>query len=285
MRASATSTLLTRVARYANSARLFPFLTAAAALAACSEPTAPPAASTDVQAALSASASAQFISFSNVYYWSQGDPPTYMGANGTFGIKRVCFLTRVSGRFTSYNESVRIYLVGKDWYLSGSSSTGGIGAAARCMAVLDYSQEYMRLSGQSTVLNQGNTRMCFLTGLGGQLADGDMVGLTAPVPGFPPKWQVWAYGASGSSNDLWVGARCARPLDGAANIVTTIGWLGGPPIPLTSSNGKVCMLRALTGPFDNSAAYGHVFTLFNEWWISGGNTSVEASVYPGCFSG
>jgi hypothetical protein len=208
-----------------------------------------------------------------------------MGSNGTFGIKRVCYLTRVSGRFTSYNESVRIYLVGKDWYLSGSSSTAGIAAAARCMSVLDYSQEYMRLSEQSTMLNQGNTRMCFLTGLGGQLSDGDMVGLTAPTPGFGPKWHVWAYGASGSSNDLWVGARCARPLDGGATIIVTNGWYGGPPVPLTSSNGRVCVLRVLSGPFDSSAAYADVLNVFNSWWISAGNTGEDAFAYAGCFSG
>jgi hypothetical protein len=292
MLAAAISNPLTCVRRQRNWMRHMRSVMLGTALAACAEPTAPAAPRTDAQATLSVGngVSAQSIPYSNVYTWSQGDPPTFMGANGnpSLGLKRVCYLTRVSGRFRNYNETVDIYLVGNNWYLGGSSNSAGVGAFAHCMTVLDYSKEYMRFSGSSSELPHDSKWMCFLTGLGGQLAGNDGIGLDRPDASPSNKWRLWTDADGGSNTDLWAAARCARPFDGTASFVYTGDWQHGEaPQPITTSDGNVCVLHVIWGPFSSSASYINVFRVFGDWWISGGSNGQQEPEYAvsRCYSG
>jgi hypothetical protein len=250
-------------------------------LAGCADPAAPRSDPAGVPAVLREPLSAQSIAYGQEYSWSQGNWPTYMGKNGALGLKRVCYLTRVSGRFASYGESVRVYLDGDDWILGGTSTTAGIGARARCMIVGDYSVEYGELSGPATHLPHDSEWMCFLTGFRGELAANDRVSVVSPHP----QWAVFADGSGGNSQQLWMGARCARPIGGGLEEEALLAWHHNEaPVALAPTDGIVCLLKILKGPFVNANSSASVYASMNSWWIDGDNAGPGAFATSNCFS-
>ena len=80
------------------------------------------------------------------FNWNQGWAATPMGSTAD----RVCYLTRMSGRFEGGGESVHAFISGSSWYLAGSSMQVGVSASAYCAYVPSsaYSGEYAWSQGQ-----------------------------------------------------------------------------------------------------------------------------------------
>jgi hypothetical protein len=104
--------------------------------------------------------------YTTAYDWASGQQPTNLGStNG-----RVCFLTRVSGRFKQATDWIGVYQSGGSWFLSGSSQARNGSARARCVTVGAYSSEYSWSQGarNATYLGLTGNRVCALTYMGGQ---------------------------------------------------------------------------------------------------------------------
>lgn len=251
------------------------------ALAACAEPpSAAPALGPAGAGVSSATHPSRVIVGDQVYSWSQGQLATHLGSNGLPWARRVCFLTRVSGNFSSAGEWVRVWLSGSDWYLGGASSTSGVGAQARCMIVLTYSAEYFAHSASTNVrvLNEGSRWGCFVTGVGGDLA-----GYVRTIY-YVGSWRLIAHAGS-SSAGLWGRVRCARPLDGDANAVEGEEYIwndGDPPLFLEPDT-RACVITLVGGPFDTPNGYMSIVNVFGTWVLSSNQPS-ESHQGATCFS-
>ncbi len=137
------------------------------------------------------------------YSWTQYSPnPTYAGN----GPNRICFLTRVTGKFMGAGERVQTYRVGNDWYIGGSSGQNSVGGGARCVDApaaypivgpLDWSQ------GQGSVgLGSANDWACGLTRVQGKFA-----GAAESVTSFISNdW--WYLGGSSAQSGIAGSAAC-----------------------------------------------------------------------------
>lgn len=264
----------------------------ALALSACTESTVAP---TESVAASSArpddgvSLQYQPTPTPGLYSWSQGNPPTNMGSStGGFGLPRVCYLTRISGKFTGWSEEVKVYLVGSTWYLGGSSNSVGVGARARCFLALSFSAEDTWWEPLNPiVLNKGSEWACFLTGVQGELAgtsstNNDGVHVQYHSNG----WILDGRGTGGTSSQLRARSRCAKPVDGdppPGNSGATYWMTGWGP----SSTGKptsnyVCTLNHVFGAFNQSTSYVQITAGQTYWTLSGGNLGPSAGAMTHC---
>lgn len=217
--------------------------------------------------------------YSTEYSWSQGSPATNLGgATGVFGIPRVCYLTRVSGKFTGPGTWVGIWRMvfwfgGKvhygDWYLSGGSNSSGIGARARCMLVADFSKEYVWQGGMSPVtITNTSPVVCFLTGVAGELAKYDEVSVTR---GTNANWYLDGYESAGTSTALTARARCAHSLSGNNSDVKTGWWSAGGSsyTSLGSANGIACTFTRVGGGLQAAFSYVDIRLHASTWILTG----------------
>jgi hypothetical protein len=263
------------------------------ALSACDETTAPaptmPSPNADVVTSdIVASAAPSSIPNISEYSWSQGQAPTYMGSNSArYGLERVCYLTRLSGKFTGPTEELRVYLVGSSWYLGGSSSSSGIGGRARCMTVSDYGSEDMWWEGLNPiVMNKGSNWMCFLTGLAGELAGTTTTNMDWVKVDFSGGgWTLRGGGKAGKSSWIRMRARCATPLDGDASVIGGGSWWmsGWSPTNLGSTTGKVCVFVHVFGAFQSSTSHVKIQAVNNAWYLSGGSLGANAGAGAKCY--
>jgi hypothetical protein len=256
-------------------------------LSSCADPAAPPLATPGLRLDISPSAAAPTVPYGTEYSWSQGQAPTYMGSNaGRLG-ERVCYLTRLSGKFTGPTEEVRVYLVGSSWYLGGSSSSVGIGGRARCMTVSDYSPEDMWWQGLNPiVLNKGSNWMCFLTGLAGELAGTTTTNMDWVKVDFSGGgWTLRGGGNAGNTSWIRMRARCALPLDGDASVLGGGSWWmsGWSPTNLGSTSGKVCVFVHVFGSFQSSTSHVKIQALNSAWYLSGGSLGANSGAGAKCY--
>jgi hypothetical protein len=264
----------------------------ALALGACAEPIAAP---NEPVAARATPATSRVptlsIAYSSEYSWPQrGQFSTYMGPNkGRNGVNRVCYLTRISGKFAGYSESVRVYLSGTDWYLGGSSSSIGIGARARCVLVSGYSGEVTWSAPQNPiVLNMSKQWMCFLTGVQGELAGTSASNMDWVRVDWNATsgWRLEGDGSAGNSSNLKGRIRCALPTDGDASAGPGGPWwytgMAGTTMQPTSSH--VCVLFTVFGAFQKSSSYLAITEGSNNWLLYGNSLGQQAGGGAKCFS-
>jgi len=225
-----------------------------------------------------------------LYSWSQGNAPTYMGSNTNgLGQPRVCYLTRISGKFASFNEAVKVYLWASSWYLGGSSSSVGIGASARCFTVSSYSGEdtwWEPLN--QIVLNKFSESACFLTSIQGELGgttslNGDYVKVGYTSNG----WVLEGRGTGGSSSQLRARSRCVKPITAyppPGNFGWTYWQTGfGPTTTSGSTTFNICPLNHVFGAFIQSTSYVQITPGQTTWILSGGNLGPVGGVGTNCF--
>jgi hypothetical protein len=232
------------------------------------------------------------VAYSSEYSWSPRQlQPTHLGSNKSrLGIDRVCYLTRISGKFADYTESVRVYLWEDDWYLSGSSNSEGIGASARCVLVSGYSGEVTWSAPQSPILlNKGKNWACFLTGIQGELAGGtsssdmDYVRVDLNSTG---GWQLEGDGSSGNSSQLKARIRCALPRDGDASSAAGGPWwyTGMAATPLQPTTDYACVLFTVFGAFQKSSSHLAITEGSTHWQLHGGSLGPLSGGAAKCFS-
>lgn len=196
------------------------------------------------------------------YSWSQGQPVVLMG--GTDG--RVCFLTRVTGKFYGGGEAVYVFASGGSWYLGGQSQQSGVGAGARCVSVASYSGEYSWSQGQYPVyMGSASNRACFLTRVTGKFKGGGEV-----VHAYT-SWDAWYLGGQSQQSAVGASARCVDMAPSGE-----YGWGQGQlPVYMGSSANLACFLTRMTGKFEGGGEVVRAYTS-GDWWYLGGQSQQSA---------
>jgi len=262
----------------------------ALALGACTESTVAPTQSLlSDRPSLDDGVSLQLQPTPGLYTWSQGNPATYMGSStGGHGLQRVCYLTRISGRFAGWSEEVRVYLVGTSWYLGGSSNSVGVDARARCFLALSFSGEDTWWEPLNPiVLNKGSEWACFLTGVQGELAgthstNNDGVNVQYHSNG----WILDGRGTGGTSSQLRARSRCAKPVSGnSPGNFGVAAWMMGWDATSTHNptTTHVCTLNNIFGAFNQASSYVQITAGQTYWTLNGGNVGSSAGVTTHCF--
>jgi hypothetical protein len=246
---------------------------------ACSDPPAAPTASPPARPALSESPASLAAASSHLtdYKWSSGQGPIPMGSISG----RVCFLTRVSGMF-GVGRSVRIYAANGSWWLTGSSV--GVSAWARCSN--SYSSvappEYSWSQGQNpTYMGSIYGRACFLTRVGG-----DFEGTSERVEVFSGNSSSWWLGGSSVQAGVSAGARCVvYPPYLPKQPYSYTGWFGsGSGAHIVQPTSWACYLAGMSGDFEGSASYIHIFASGGSWYARAGTSTLPTAVKAGCTS-
>jgi hypothetical protein len=104
--------------------------------------------------------------------WAKGQLDMDMGPSAG----RVCFLTRVSGKFYSTNDFVQIIKRNGNWILTGGGTAPGgtVGATAVCVAGTDRGESLLVTAtpGSPKSVGLGSGGACFLTHVGGHFGGG-----------------------------------------------------------------------------------------------------------------
>lgn len=197
------------------------------------------------------------------YSWSQGQTAVPMGsANG-----RVCFLTRVTGRFEGGGEVARTFISGGSWYLGGNSLQSGVGASARCVSVSSYSGEYHWSQGAlPTAMGSANNRACFLTRVTGKFEGGGEVVQTFT------SWDTWYLGGNSLQAGVGASARCVNLAAGGEAHWTQ----GETPAYLGPSGDRTCFLTRMTGRFKGGGEVVRTYESGGAWFLGG--SSLQAGV-------
>jgi hypothetical protein len=139
------------------------------------------------------------------FQWSQ-----YNGGATDLGTGwSMCALTRISGKFQSTTEFVRIQRTsGNHWSLDGASTTQDVAASAVCYNGVVSGTEYLWTSGRLNLEDTGSfgKRFCYLTEIGGNFDNAnDSVGIYLDTTTNPETWYI---SSSGSGAKI-ARARCA----------------------------------------------------------------------------
>ncbi len=269
-----------RAERDARRASARYILALAVALAACAEPAAPVVTAPPAAPAASADLMPQpgsALVAGTEYSWTTGQAPVYMGTDSgyygsgflKFKAPRVCYLTRISGKFVNTSELV-ITKVSNKWYLQGAGlSADKVGGRARCMVVAAASQEYYWETGwpnTKTNLLPWWEWGCYLTGIAG-----DFSSVYAEVRVYPSS-DEWDLGPEtlnqASYRRAW--ARCMKPLSGNADRVDWGQWteLSG-LVMMSSKTTTVCVLFRLYGRLDHPSKYLTINQGTSNWYLYG----------------
>lgn len=197
---------------------------------------------------------------SSEFHWSQGSAPVPMGPASD----RVCFLTRVTGRFAGGGETVHAYINGNSWYLGGTSYQVNVAATARCVLVAgasQYSTEYSWSQGAyATHMGSGSNRACFLTRMSGRFKGGGE--------------EIWAY-RSGPS--WYLGGRSQQSGVSAGARCVNVSWYSGAyswsqgahSVYMGSQSSRACFLTRVTGRFEGGGESVRVFLSGSSWYLGG----------------
>jgi hypothetical protein len=111
----------------------------------------------------------QTLAVSGEFPWVQGTNATFLGAD----TNRVCFLTRVSGKFQGGGERVEAFTSGGGWWLGGASQQAGVAGGARCVNTVFRNGPYFWSQGQlSTIMSDASLWSCGLTRATGNFEGG-----------------------------------------------------------------------------------------------------------------
>lgn len=141
----------------------------------------------------------QKLEISDEYTWTQSNPaPKKMGsADG-----RVCFLTRVTGKFEGGGERVRTYKEQGSWWLGGNSFQRDVAARARCVNTTQQSGGFLWKQGEDSKPMEAAPWACGLTGMHGRFYGG---GERVAIEERDGKWHL---GGRSQQRDVIAEAHC-----------------------------------------------------------------------------
>lgn len=141
----------------------------------------------------------QTLDVSPEYKWTNGSNPTDMGSDSS----RVCFLTRVTGKFKGGAERIEAYPSGGRWWLGGSSFQLGVAGSARCVNTTNREGPFTWKQGQQAQpMASSNTSVCGLSKMQGKF-EGGGERVAAYVSG-----NSWSLGGSSAQVDVATAAYC-----------------------------------------------------------------------------
>jgi len=202
------------------------------------------------------------------YVWTAGEAAKPMGSSSN----RVCFLTRIRGRFNGSGDAVHAYISNGSWYLGGSGDTQAI---ARCVAGTP-SREYGWVAGQSlpTYLGSNSGRVCFLTGVAGSFdGSGDW------TRSYDEGGSWFLFGAS-QKGDSSAKARCMA----VSSYTGLYSWSQGALAQImrpTSSH--VCALMYMGGQFEGMGEYIDISPTGGYWYLGGASQQWGVHGKSRCF--
>jgi hypothetical protein len=210
--------------------------------------------------------------------WTQGGPAITLVPSKT----NFCYLSRVSGAFTTPSDYVEVYDNGTNWILDGVSSKAGATARAFCIPLtmngdhLTVSKPQLWISGLNAVElgTGGQNEVCFPT-----LFEGDFSGSKSFVYTYLQN-KTWYLFGGGETLGV---AYCVSGIKGIS--VTT--WNEGDGIEyMEPSDSWACGISEMAGDFTSTAEDISVVndTNFGEWYLNGtdpGKMAVFEQAY--CF--
>jgi len=141
----------------------------------------------------------QTLVVSGEFTWAQGANATFMGSDSN----RVCFLTRVTGKFQGGGERVEAFTSGGGWWLGGTSLQVGVAGGARCVNTIFRNGPYLWSQGQlSTIMSDASLWACGLTRATGNFEGGGEQ-LVAFISG-----SSWFLGGSSQQRDMATTGYC-----------------------------------------------------------------------------
>jgi hypothetical protein len=203
------------------------------------------------------------------YTWSQGQ----LGVNMGSATNKVCFLTRVQGKFRDVTESVGVGIVFGNWYLGGSSQQTGVSARARCIAASSYSGEVTGTTTSAITLPLTGT-VCGLTGVGGKFTfSNDQVRIISSGGG----WSL--YVQNHSDRSTFGRARC---ITSPTSYTSGYSWQTGDGVKtLLASTSSVCFLTGMKDNFAGSASWVGVYK-DTSWRMNGGASLTVNTAWASC---
>ncbi len=205
--------------------------------------------------------------------WTAPAPASPLGS--TTG--RVCFLTRIQGRFDSAADSVRVFTSGGSWYVGGSGGTSARAGCARLPAGDTFGVEVEWKAGQRLPTNLGTTtgRVCFLSRVGGAFnSAADWVRV------YPSGGSWFLFGGSQSGTG-YATARCVSvPASGGER-----AWsqTQGFPTHLGATSGRSCALSSMTGGFDSMSESISIVSDTGAWYLRGSSAHWGVGGRAQCF--
>lgn len=209
------------------------------------------------------------------FSWYQGGYATAMGSESD----RVCYLTRMRGRFEGAGESVHAFTSGGSWYLGGSSNQNGVAASSRCAYVSSssYTGEYFwdQYQRYPTYMGTSNGRVCFLTKIAGKFKGGGEW-VHVYVSG-----GAWYLGGSSQQQGVSARARCVE----VNSYTGEYYWsqYQGYSTYMGSSVDTSCALTYVSGKFYGAGEYVQIFDNSGSWYLGGGSLQQGVAARARCF--
>jgi hypothetical protein len=193
------------------------------------------------------------------FSWSQGQSAKLMGS----AADRVCYLTYVAGDFNGGTEWVGISISLGKWWLSGGSSSSGVNAKARCIAVSSYSAEISEwTNGYASEKLSGYA--CGFTRIGGWFGS---VTDRVWISDYPQRvLHVQTRPEPGSG--VQASVRC---ITSPVQVTAPVEWFGSGTLKTLASTSSpwTCFLTGMGGDFDGSGDWVFAFKGTSVWYLWG----------------
>lgn len=217
----------------------------------------------------------QELTSTGEFSWSQGNPATPMGST----TDRVCYLTRMTGRFEGWGESIHAFTSRGSWYLGGSSMQADVAASSRCAYVSSslYTVEYSWHQSQSypTYMGSASGRVCFLTRISGKFKG----------------WGEWVHAYVSGGNWYLSGGSQQQDVSARARCVLVNSYTGeylwsqyqSHATFMGSTAGRSCALTYVKGNFRGWGEFVHIFDSGGSWYLGGGSYQQDVAARARCF--
>lgn len=194
------------------------------------------------------------------FSWSQGQSPVPMGSSAD----RVCFLTRVTGKFEGSGERVHAYVANNTWYLGGNSYQSGVGASARCLSTAGtggFTSEVTWNQGDyPKSLGASSDRVCFLTRMQGKfMGSGERIHVYGSEG-------TWYLGGNSYQSGVSASARCIKSVSYSKEYLWTQGNLA---TLMGGTSVQACFLNKITGKFRGTGENVRTYKSGDSWYLSG----------------
>ncbi|AZZ96950.1 MULTISPECIES: hypothetical protein [Pseudoalteromonas] len=195
-----------------------------------------------------------------VHHWKQGEGQVSLGSSRD----RICFLSKVQGKFEGWGEAVWVKEVGATYYLGGKSNQDNVAAIATCVTNPkgNYDVQYDTWSqGQSDIYLGDRNNVCFLTGMSGKFEGwAESIGI-----------KNYSYGTylGGTSNQHSVEAQAGCVARSYPDLKSYTWNQGESQKILASAKTHVCYLTKISGKFKGSGEAVQVVQNGGYWILSG----------------
>jgi hypothetical protein len=217
------------------------------------------------------------------YQWTAGTAPLAIGNVSSVA----CFLTGVSGSFTSNNDHVALVSVNGQWTLSGSGHvdwaqarctswhTLGVGANPTLTSRTAVSGGLSFVSWYGAVaLADASQDLCWLTGFVGDESGGRGGEVTTPPPPVgEPRWIVKVTSTSGNAAAT---ATCAVSSAGYSLPIHTLRGSASSWTQLMPTSDGTCFLQSAEGLLSGEST---IVESGGSWWLWGAQL-VDCVEYP-----